>query len=331
MLLRLFKGNSPALIFLVAIIFAAVWISAFIRPSAAALPVAAHDPMPLYGLLVSLTGNSGFAGAFFPALMAALTAFLLVNFNTSSFFISERTYLPALLYILAGGLFPEFQSMNPALPASILLVLGMIRIADSYRKQGLANNFFDAGLLISTGSLFYANLIWFGIMVFIGIIIIRNINLSEFLIAILGILTPYFLVTGIFYVMGKDPDTVLNLLRDNLFIRTAHYHFTRLAIVSLIIASVIVLAGLAHLYSLLNIKKIKARKTFSLLIWLFFISVAVYYASPSVSVEMVWISAIPCSYFMTHYFIFMKRKLVPEIFLYLIFIMVILIQSVYIF
>jgi hypothetical protein len=331
MLIRLFKGNSPAVIFLIVLIFAAVWLSAFIHPSAAFLPVDGHKPMPFYGLLASLTKSSGFTGAFLPALLATTTAFLLVSFNTSSFFISERTYLPALLYILAGGLFPEYQAMNPALPASIFLILAMMRISDSYRKKGLANNFFDAGLLISTGSLFYANLIWFAILIFIGIIIIRNINLTEILITLLGILTPYFLVTGIYYVLGRDPDSVLSLIRDNLFLKTMHYQFTRLSIVSLIVASVIVLTGLAHLYSLLSIKKIKARKTFSLLIWLFLISVAVYYASPSVSVEIVWISAIPCSYILTHYFIFMKRKLVSEIFLYLIFLMVILIQASYLF
>ena len=124
---------------------------------------------------------------------SAIISFLLVNFNTTSFFINERTYLPALFYILAGGFFPEYQSLNPALPASLFLMLAIIRIMDGYRKAGIANNFFDAGILISTGSLFYANLIWFGLLIIIGIALIRTVNLSDIAIAILGLLTPYLI------------------------------------------------------------------------------------------------------------------------------------------
>ena len=58
-------------------------------------------------------------------------------------------------------------------------MLAVIRIIDGYRKAGIANNFFDAGILISTGSLFYANLIWFGVLVIIGIALIRTVSISE--------------------------------------------------------------------------------------------------------------------------------------------------------
>ena len=41
----------------------------------------------------------------------------------------------------------------------------------------MAGNFFDAAILISTGSLFYANLIWFGLLVIIGIALIRTVDI----------------------------------------------------------------------------------------------------------------------------------------------------------
>ena len=80
---------------------------------------------------------------------------------------------------------------------------------------------------------------------------------------------------------------------------------------------------------MLNNKKIKSRKTFSLLIWIFLISVAVYILIPSVSVEIVWITAIPVSYFLTHYFVFIRKKLVPEILFSVFVIFVIIIQIWY--
>ena len=58
-------------------------------------------------------------------LMVSLMAFLLVNFNTTVFFIHERTFLPALFYVLLGGFFPDHQLLNPVLPASIFLMLAI--------------------------------------------------------------------------------------------------------------------------------------------------------------------------------------------------------------
>ena len=330
MLLRIFKGNSPGIIFLIAVTFIAVWISAFIHPSDISASRFDSDPMPLYGLLVAVVAKSNFFGVVLSFLLAVTLSFLLVNFNTTSFFINERTYLPALFYILAGGFFPEYQSLNPALPASLFLMLGIIRIMDGYRKAGIANNFFDAAILISTGSLFYASLIWFGLLVIIGIIVIRTVSISEVSIAVLGLLTPYLITFGIYYVSGKDIMALLTLIYGNLFMRTEGYFFSTLTIAGLGIGTIIIVVSMAYLFTLLNSKKIKSRKTFSLLIWAFLISVAVYFILPSVSVEIIWITAIPGSYFLTHYFLFVRKKLIPEIFLSILFILILLIQITYI-
>jgi hypothetical protein len=76
----------------------------------------------------------------------------------------------------------------------------------------------------------------------------------------------------------------------------------------------------------MNTKKIKSRKTFSLMIWTFIISLIVYFALPSASIEMVWLTSIPVSYFLTHYFVFVKKKMVPEILFTLLFVFILLIQ-----
>lgn len=330
MLLRIFKGNGPGIIFLLAVTFIAVWISAFTHPSDLTASQFDSDPMPLYGLLVSLTAKINLLGVIISFLMSALVAFLLVNFNSTSFFINERTYLPALFYILLAGIFPEYQSLNPALPASIFLMVAIIRIIDGYRKAGIANNFFDAAILIATGSLFYASLIWFGLVVIIGIILIRTVSISDIVIALLGLLTPYSITFGVYYVTGKDMRALLNLIASNLFHGTEGYLFPSITIAGIVIIAIIIIVSMSFLLSHLNIKKIRSRKTFSLLIWVFLISIAVYFIMPSASVEMIWITVIPVSYFLTHYFLFIRKKLVPEIFLYVLFLMILTIQITYI-
>ena len=74
---------------------------------------------------------------------------------------------------------------------------------ESYRIPGIAYNFFDAGILIGIGSLFYANLIWFGLLLIIGIAILRTGNIKEIAISVIGLVTPYVMTFGIYYVWGK--------------------------------------------------------------------------------------------------------------------------------
>ena len=329
MILRIFKGTGPGVISLICITLIAFWASALLNPQIPAAFNYETIPMPLYGFLKQITGNNPLVGVIFSFSMVFLMAFLLVNFNTAVFFINERTFFPALIYILFSGLFPQYQLLNPVLPASVFLLLAIRKIMDGYLKPGTAYCFFDAGILISTGSLFYANLIWFGVLLLIGIVLLRTFNLKEIAISILGLLTPYFLTFSLYYVIGKDLAALLSLIGNNFLDKSAGYQFSNLTIVALIFSGIFILVSIAFLFMLMNTKKIKSRKTFSLFIWVFLISIGIYIVLPSVSVEIVWLISIPVSYFLAHYFVIVKKRLVPEIFFAVMLVIILLIQILY--
>jgi hypothetical protein len=177
--------------------------------------------------------------------------------------------------------------------------------------------------------LFYGNLIWFGLLVIIGIAIMRTGNLKEIVISVLGLLTPYFITFGIYYVIGKDAGDLMRLIRDNLFHRSIYYPFPKLTIVALILISALLIVSIIQLMQRMNTKKIKSRKTFTLLLWTFIIAVIVYFAVPSASVELIWLMGIPVSYITTHYYVFVKKKLVPEILFSVFVVFILLIQIWY--
>jgi hypothetical protein len=326
MFLRIFKGTGPGVIMLIVITLVAIWISALLNQRLHPRFIYETDPMPLYGLLKSVIHNNHSVGVILSFLMVSFMSFLVVNFNTNVFFIHERTFLPALFYVLLGGMFPDQQLLNPVLPASIFLMLAVMRIMDGYHISGTAYNYFDAGLLISTGSLFYANLVWFGLLVIIGIALLRTGNLKEIIISILGLLTPYLITFSLYYVMGKDVGSLWRLFSENLYTKATFYPFQRLTIVTLVFCIGLIFVSLSQLFKMMNTKKIKSRKTFSLMIWIFLISIIVYVVLPSVSVEMIWITAIPICYFLTHYFVFVRKKMMPEILFTLLLLFILLIQ-----
>lgn len=328
MILKLFRGTGPGVVLIILLSAAGVWMSAFLHPHYASSSIYEVNPMPLYGLLKSLLGKSALAGAFFSFVLLLGISFFLVNFNTTVFFINERTFLPAIIYILLSGFFPEYQVLNPVQPAVLLLLIAIRRMMDAYRKNGIAYNFFDAGILISSGSLFYANMIWFGLLTIIGIAILRTWNVKEIILAILGLATPLIITTGVWYVSGRDISQLLENTYQNLFARADSYYFSRVSITGLVIIGLCSLISISFLLSVINSKKIKSRKTFTELIWMLVISLTVFFVLPSVSVEIVYIISIPLSYVMTHYFVFSRKKVMPEILFILIFIIIIVQQAI---
>ena len=329
MFLKQFKGTGPGTIFLIVVTLLTLWASAFIRLQGRFSLYFDLDPMPLYGLLSSLLGTNPLPGIIFTLGLVSLMAFLMVNLNTTLFFINERTFVPALIYIMLSGFFPQYQLLNPAIFGAMFLMLAFRKIMEAYRIPGVAYKFFDAGLLISIGSLFYANLIRFGLIVIEGIALLRTGNVKDIAISVIGLITPYFLTFGIYYILGNDLKELMSVIENNLFGRSASYVFTTLTITAIAYTGLITILSIVFLLMSINNKKIKSRKTFYLLLWIFMLSLSVYILVPTVSVEIVWITGIPVSYLLSHYFVFARKKLVPEILFTILFILILIIQILY--
>jgi hypothetical protein len=326
MLLKKFRETGPDVIILILLLLLLTWTGAFINPKLPSELSFDVKPMPLFGLLLGIAGFNPLFSVIVAFLLQLLIIFLLVNFNTSVFFISERTYLPAVIYILLTGFFPQHQVLNPILPAAAFLILAIRRIMDSYKIQGTAFPFFDAGMLISIGSLFYANLIWFGLLLIIGIAILRTGSIKEIIISVLGLVTPFFILSGFFYIAGKDMNSLFSAVIYNLFEKAIHYNLPIITVVTLILSLFIVLVSVTHLLSVINAKKIKSRKTFILLFWTFFIAVATGIIFKSVSAEIFILAAIPATYFLSHYFVFKRERVLPEVLFAALFVLVAVVQ-----
>jgi len=326
MILRLFKGTGPGVIFLISVTLLLLWVGSFISPAADQAALYDKYPLPLYSLLKTLLGNIPYAGLLFSMTIVSVIAFMTVSFNTADFFIHERTFFPAFFYILLSGIFPAYQLLNPVIPASLLLLFAIIRINDVYRKAGTASNFFDAGLLIGTGSLFYGNLIWFLLIILIGIAIFRSFNIIEIATSFIGLLVPWVLTFGYYYIFGKDPGSLITLMKNNISGMPEWHLFSTAEIVVLSVISLVILVSFVYLLMTMNSKKIKSRKTFYLLIWVFLVAIALYALVPSVSVEIVWILFIPFSYLLTHFFLFIKKGLFREVLFYLLLSQILLMQ-----
>jgi len=325
MLLRLYRGIGPGSIALALLSGILVWLYPFINPLSHEKLVSS-EAMPLFNFFSDLFASKPQLAIFIAFALVLLIAFYLANFNTRLFFITERTLLPASLYIILSGFFVSLQGFVPAIPATLFLLISVDRLLAAYRKSGIAYSFFDSALLLSIGSLFYFNIIWYYPVIIIGLLLIRTYNLREIVLSIFGLLTPYIVTYAVLYISGKNLADFTMLIMQNITVESSSYNWSPLILVLFILGAIILVAGLIHLAALFNKKKIRTRKIFSILIWLLLFTLGIFFLLPSASIELYYIILIPYVFVVSHFIVFLRQKKIANIVFAILFLAVAAVQ-----
>lgn len=328
MLLKTLKSNQPFHFLLIPFIAIALWIRSFVNPQAYPF-YPGEDSMILYKTLTNLLGDSLLLNNIVALLFTILLAFLILKLNVQYTFIRVRTFLPPSLFILMTSGMPELHAMHPVYPATLFLVLAIDRIFDSFEKEVIHSNAFDAGIFLAIGSLFYLNLVCFFPILWFGFIIIKpKVNWREFVLSTIGFALP--LLAGFAYYMVADKqDELMHTLQSNF---TSPQLFLRGNLPLQIYMGYLLLLTLLGSFFLLSQyddKRISSRKFFKVFFWVFLISVVLIAIHHAVSEEIVILMALPLTYLISNYFIFMKRQVWGEVFIYLLAAAVIYLQFVH--
>ena len=314
MLLRIYRGIGPGTVIVIIITLILVWLKAFLNPVQADLYYNTN-PAPLYSLIYGFFEIRPKLGILFSMLLVLIIGTYMVNFNTRLFFINERTFLPASLYVLFSGFISSIQILNPVLPASLMLIIAIDRLIVSYRKPGIAYNLFDSSLIIGLAALLYTNIIWFYLLIIAGISLFRSFNLRELLLSLAGIFTPYIVLFSFYYLSGRDLAGLGNYLLDSLITDVPDFYWSPAFIVVSSINLFILIISLMQLLSIYNTKKVRSRKIFTLFTFMLLLTVIIYFAVPSASVELMYVFLLPLVYILTHYLVMMRNKKIANRFM----------------
>lgn len=327
MLLRFFRITSAQVIVVIPLVGMLLWLPAFLHLQESSF-FFDKTQMPLYKFIVDIISPKSFAATFLTFLLVIVQGFLLVRLNTQLIFINNRSYLPALFFILITASVPELQRLNPVIFSGFFLLLGLERIFVSYQNTKLAYDYFIASFYISVGSLFYPFLAFFLPVVWISLAIMKPFNWREWLFTILGFLLPVFFVSSYYYILYDEP---LRILSDIKAVFVFNYQTPEYPIPPIIIffGTILFLILLASQFILrtFTVKKILPRKAFTIFFWLFLDLILVYLFVGRASIELVFLAAIPVSYLLAHYFALLKSIFWGNILLVSLFILLLIIQT----
>lgn len=327
MLLRALKSNQPLHFLLIPVIAIALWVKPLMNPQAYPF-YAGEDSMILYRPFNYLLADNLLLNNILALFFTVLLSFLILKLNIQHTFIRVKSFLPSILFILITSGIAELHTMHPIYPAALFLVLTIDRMFNTYDRESIHSNAFDAGVLLSIGSLFYLNLVFFFPLLWFGFIIIKQkVNWREYILSTIGFALPWLAAFGWYMINGFE-----NELRQTL---QANFTFHQLFIKGNL--SIYIYAGLLGLLTLFGSffilsqyddKRISSRKFFKVFFWMFVISVILVAAHPAVSKEMVVVTAIPLCYLISNQFIFMKKEFWGEMILFLLLTVVVYLQFV---
>ena len=317
MFLKFLKGGRSLQFILLPVFGVLLWLKYFIVQP---VPITFEDsPMPLYQLVSDVLEGHAFLSKGIALVLLIINALLISRLNIKFILLKSRTYLPSFIFLLVVSSFLPLQQLNPAVFASIFLLISIEAIFGTFKKEGLAYEYFQASFLVSLGSLFYAKGAFLMLIIWIGLSLLRNFRWREWTFTILGFLLPYLFLFYWYYMTGQEiaprwQGIISNFLPDHDFSYLSIYYilFYSFLLLLILLASQMMIGSYQGL-------KIYVRKFYSMNFWIFSVTLILYFSLYSRSVELIYFTGIAIAYILSYYFFSLRSKLTGEIMVGLLF------------
>ncbi|NQU55183.1 MAG: hypothetical protein HQ522_21910 [Bacteroidetes bacterium] len=325
MILRTLKSNRSINLLLFPLIGIAFWLKSLLHPFSYQFFAGENDNV-LFASINNITENLPFVQVVLSLVMVILIAVIVQVVNDRFSFIRVRTKLPATLFIVIVSGFTQLHTLHPVFLAAIFLLLAIYSLFDTFEKTKPYPNIFNAGFLVGVGTLFYFNLVVLLPAFFIGITVLTKENRWRgFIILLIGFFGP-FIFAFTYAILTEQTLEMLKTFEENIVTPVNHFR-ANIPLHGLL--SVLILITLTSSIKILqqyDSKKVSTRKYFTFFLMLFLFSMLSFAFIPATSQEMLVIVAIPLTYLISNFFVFMKSRFWSEFLFILLLAIVIFMQ-----
>jgi Family of unknown function (DUF6427) len=307
MVIGFFKSPQPAALFILPVITAAICGATYFANKSFA-PYSAYE-MPLFNLITQIPGTANH-------LLIIIVAWLLITSQALHFnkimieheVLYKPSNLPSLIYVVVASMVPVFIGFHPVIFVNSILLFTVDKIFKLYKNPAPLAIDFDISFLIALASLFYLPCILLTFFFFISLIIVRPFSWRDWLVSLMGLLTPWFLLFTIFYlgdrtsILAESFSIVKLKTVISVYAGTARpVLFTLIAVALLLLLSLLKLRG--NYYKNVIRTRNYQLVVFFMLMFTILITVIPY----EKALFRFALVAIPASVFISYYFLAAKR------------------------
>ena len=325
MILRILKTNRSVNYILFPLLGVVFWLNTLLAPHVYPFFKGEKENL-LYAPVNDWLTGYPFLQSLLALLLAIVLALMIQQVNNRYNFIRIRTMLPAPLFIIIISGFTQLHTLHPVYFAAGFVIIAIYRFFSAFDQAKPYSAAFDSGFLIGIASLFYFNIsILFPAFLFGIGILSREYQWRQYVLILLGFLLP--LLFALSYSIYTD--SLLEMLK--MFERsvvTPNNHFKSNIPIHIFLGYLIVLTviGSIKIIQQYDTKKVSTRKYFSVFFLLFVFSLFSFTFVPATSQEMLVITAIPLTFLISNFFVFLRSRFWGELLFSILLVIVLILQ-----
>jgi hypothetical protein len=236
----------------------------------------------------------------------AITLNALVNQHR---LMQKSNYLTGMAYLLITSLFAEWNILSAPLIINSFIIWVWSRMSKLYNEPSPKTSLFNIGMAIGISSFFYFPVISFSALVVVGLLITRPFKLPEWVVALLGLASPFYFLAAYVYITDKwqgyhFPGVAVTFPR---FIES------RWALAAIFIVLFISSTGFVYVQKNFRRQLVQARKSWNLIFLYLLIALFIPFINASHSFVYWILSAVPIAVIAGAGFLYPQKKGFPLI------------------
>lgn len=303
-----FKANNPYNTFLLLGYGILLKLPMFLHP-VKAVPQQT-DGFLYRNLLVQMEGIGNSLPAIYPLITFLLLFTQAIAFNqlaNRQRMMPKPNYLTAMAYLLITSIFSEWNVLSAPLIVNTLMVWVWARMSALSNTKSVTATLFNIGIVIGIATFFYFPSIAFVALVIFGLVVTRAFRLEEWLVSLLGIITPYYFLLAYIFLTDKWKGYRLPGIAFSL----PRFSESRWALAAIILVLFATVIGVYFIRANFRRQLVQTRKSWNLVFLYFFVAVSIPFINATSSFAYWILCAVPLAAFVGGTFFYPQKKWFP--------------------
>ena len=215
----------------------------------------------------------------------------------------------AMSYILITALFPAWNDLIPALLVNSILIWLIYLVSKLYNAPNPKTVIYNIGLITGSTVLLYPPSVPLVMVIFLAQAILRPFRPNEWLVMLLGLLTPVYCLVSILFLKDALGRTWQYLPVFQLHLPENTYRLPMIYTTATL--GLLMIAGLFYWEKKMGRMVIQARKNWWVLLLMFLFLVPIVFFIKGAGFEVLLLSAPPAAAFVSNLFLYPEKRWLP--------------------
>jgi hypothetical protein len=309
--IRFFSGNNPLNLFVLLFLGIALKLPYFLSPI---VPVLSKTDGFLYLQFLSWLQAPGHAFPYIYPIIAYVLLFTqavsLNSFVNDNRLFSNPQFLTGFAYLLLSSIIPEWNTVSPVLIINTILIAILPMMTGLYHKQQVKGNLFNIGFGLGICSFIYFPSVYLVLLLIIALAMFRPIQITEWLVTITGVVTPFYFLLVYFFVWDQWERVKEIVPSHKLLIPAVAYNWQFWVMIGLILLPALI--GWLFSNQQASRQGVQGRKNWGLVFYYLLLALLIPFINNYSGLYHYILALVPLSIYASAFYTFPSRKKIME-------------------